>query len=103
MEKNRQPKPISGIIGKIFHSFGLTSNYNGWMVVEKWDKIVGKEIAQRAKAVRFDDETLFVVVEDDSWRQEISMKTDEILSSIQSQPYGRSVKQIRLIKLRKDI
>lgn len=103
MEKTTQPKAISGILGKILKSFGLTTNYYGWMVVEKWDDIVGKEIAQRAHAVRYEDQTLFVEVADDSWRQEISMKIDEILAAIHKQTYGRAVKQIRLIKMRKDI
>ena len=97
-----QPQPISGIIGKILSSFGLSNNYHGWMVVTKWQEIVGDELANRAKAVRYSDGTLFVTVEDDAWRQEISMKTDEIIDQIKSYPFGRVINDIRLIKNRKE-
>lgn len=93
-----KPQPISGIIGKIMSTFGISKTYHGWMVVEKWAEIVGSDIAQRSKAVRFEDGILVVAVIDDTWRQEISMKSDDIISQINSYPYGRSIKQIRLIK-----
>lgn len=96
--KKIKPQLISGVIGKIMSSFGLSKTYNGWMVVEKWSEIVGKELAQRSKAIRFEDGVLYVAVTDDAWRQEISMKSDEIISQINSYPFGRSIKQIRLIK-----
>ena len=102
-KNNTQPKPISGVIGKIIQSLGMTSSYNGWQVVSHWSEIVGSEIAGRAKAIRFDSGILFVAVNDDSWRQEISMKADEILEKIHSFSFGRSVKQIRLIKQGKEI
>ena len=92
------PQPISGVIGKIMSAFGISKTYHGWMVVEKWAEIVGSDIAHRSKAIRFEDGVLYVAVADDSWRQEISMKSDEIISQINSYPYGRSIKQIRLIK-----
>ncbi|HDL02183.1 MAG TPA: DUF721 domain-containing protein [candidate division Zixibacteria bacterium] len=96
--KKNKPQPISGVIGKIMSSFGISKTYHGWMVVEKWSEIVGKELAQRSKAIRFEDGILYVAVTDDAWRQEISMKSDEIISQIHSYPFGRSTKQIRLLK-----
>ncbi len=97
-QKNKKPQPISGVLGKVMSSLGLSKTYNGWMVVEKWPQIVGKELAKRSKAIRFENGILYVGVSDDSWRQEISMKSDEIISQIHSYPFGRSIKQIRLIK-----
>ncbi len=97
-QKKNRPQPISGVIGKIMSTFGISKTYYGWMVVEKWPDIVGKELAQRAKAIRYEKGVLFVAVTDDAWRQEISMKSDEIISQINSYPFGRSIKQIRLIK-----
>lgn len=97
-QKKKSPQPISSVIGKIMSSFGISKTYYGWMVVEKWPEIVGKELAKRSKAIRFEDGVLFVAITDDVWRQEISMKSDEIIAQIHSYPFGRSIKQIRLIK-----
>ncbi len=97
-KKKIRPQPISGVIGKMMSSLGISKTYNGWMVVEKWPEIVGKELAQRAKAIRFENGILFIAISDDAWRQEISMKSEELISQIHTYPFGRSIKQIRLIK-----
>jgi hypothetical protein len=94
----RHPKPISGVIGKVIASLGLSGSYNGWQVVNKWPEIVGNAIARKATAVRWEDGCLFVEVRDASWRQELAMKQDELLEKIHSLPYGRSVKEIRLVR-----
>jgi len=93
----RNVKPISGIIGKIFHSLGLSQNYNGWSVVNKWPEIVGKEINEHARAFEFNEGVLIVAVEDSSWRQQLSMQLEDILEKIHSYPFGRAVKSIRLV------
>lgn len=100
-DKNRlkSAKPISGILKKIISSFGLTRNYNGWMVVSNWDEIVGKEIAEHTRATKFDEGCLYVAVDDAAWRQQLSMSLESILTKIQSLPYGGSVKKIRLTNL----
>ena len=92
----KSAKPISGILDKVIKSFGLSRNYNGWLVVSNWDKIVGKEIADHARAVKYEDGCLFVSVEDSAWRQQLSMSLESLLKKIHSLPYGNAVKQIRL-------
>jgi predicted nucleic acid-binding Zn ribbon protein len=81
----------------VIGSLGLSKSYNGWLVVTRWPEIVGEQLAKRAKAVRFDDGILFVVVEDAAWRQNLSMEIDNIMTAIRSYPFGKAVKQVRLI------
>ncbi|NOY89334.1 MAG: DUF721 domain-containing protein [FCB group bacterium] len=97
----KAPKPISGVIAQVVQSLGLKKNYDGWMVVTNWADIVGSTVAKQAKAVNFEDGCLFVAVEDPAWRQELALKTEEILKKIHDFPYGKTVKQIRLIGGRK--
>ena len=81
---------------KVIRSLGLSRDYHGWKVVSKWPEIVGPIMAEQAHARRFRDGVLVVSVPDDSWRQELAMKTEEILRRIHALPFGRSVKKIRL-------
>ncbi|UCD63323.1 MAG: DUF721 domain-containing protein [Candidatus Zixiibacteriota bacterium] len=95
---SRQPGPLSGALGRVIKSAGLTDKYHGWMVVTQWAKIVGPDLARVARPERYDDGTLIVAVPDASWRQELSMKQDELLEKIRSHPYGKSITRIRLIQ-----
>ncbi len=100
---HRHPNQISGVMSKLLGSLGLTSRYNGWTVVSKWPEIVGKEIANQAKAIRYDDGTLYVAVPDAAWRQQLAMQIEPLLDKIRSFPWGRSIKEIRLVQGEKGI
>jgi len=94
----RNPQALSGLIPQLMRKLGLGKRYAGWMVVTRWQEIVGETMAERARAIAFDDGVLTVAVEDDSWRQELSMQLDTILKEIHSQSYGKAVKEIRLTR-----
>ena len=97
----RQPKHFSGVLSGLMRSLGLSGSYNGWLVVTNWPGIVGAAIAEKAEAVRYEDGLLYVAVRDASWRQELAMRQQELLDKIHSFPYGKSVKEIRLVQGRK--
>lgn len=97
----KPPNAISGTIGKLLGSLGLAKNFNGWTVVNKWPEIVGDDIAIRAKAIRYNEGTLYVGVQDAAWRQQLSMQVESLLEKIHTLPYGRSIKEIRLVHDRK--
>ena len=84
-------------MGRVISSLGLSNNYNGWLVVTRFEDIVGPAIASKARAVGYEDGCLFVAVQDAAWRQELAMRHDELLGKIHSRSFGRSVKQIRLV------
>jgi len=96
-KRGGQPKAMSGVLARVVKSLGISKSYNGWQVVNRWPEIVGQEIASRASAVRYEDGFIYVTVKDSAWRQELSMKKEELLEKIRSYPYGRTVKEIRLV------
>ncbi|MFZ5980060.1 MAG: DUF721 domain-containing protein [Candidatus Zixiibacteriota bacterium] len=94
----KYPVIISGVVESVIKSLGLTHKYNGWLTVNRWPEIVGEHIARISRAVRFEDGILYVAVPDASWRQNLAMEIDNILEKIRQYPYGRVVKQIRLVR-----
>ena len=96
--RNRRPTAISSVLSGVFSSLGLTEQYNGWQVVEHWPELVGEAIARVSTALKFEDGVLYVAVNDAAWRQELAMKQESLLDKIKSLPYGRAVKQIRLVR-----
>jgi len=92
----KSPQAISGVISKTMKSLGLARPYDGWQVVTHWAEIVGDEIAERARAVRYENGTLHVAVPDDVWRHQLSLQIESILKKVHAQPYGRAVQRIRL-------
>jgi predicted nucleic acid-binding Zn ribbon protein len=98
LPSNRNARPIAGIIDRVVHALGHSTAYGGWLAVAQWPEIVGPEIADVARAVRFSDGILIVAVPDPSWRQELSFRREEILGRIHRRPYGKVIKEVRLVR-----
>ena len=93
-----KPVALSGIMGKVIDSLGLTRNYYGWLIVSKWPEIVGEHYARKSRAFRFEDGVIHVAVEDASWRQMMSLDREKILNIIRREPHGRVVKELHLVR-----
>ena len=96
MTVNKEPSPLKGILGQILSSLGRKGEFDGWRMVELWPEIVGPEIARYARAVRFIEGSIIVVIEKDAWRQELEMQREHILRKIWSFPGGTAVRKIVL-------
>ena len=93
----KRAQPIAGILERVVRALGHSSEYGGWMAVSQWPEIVGPEIADVARAVKFSEGTLFVAVPDPSWRQELGFRREEILARIHRRPLGKVIKELRLV------
>jgi predicted nucleic acid-binding Zn ribbon protein len=92
----REPTRLGNLIEQVIGSLGLGDKYHGWRLVSRWPDIVGPEVARQARAVRFADGILTVVVEKDVWRQELEMQLESILDKIRTTAGGGAVKKIVL-------
>ena len=98
-----RPVEISSVIGSVVSSIGIKASYEGVKVIDAWPEIVGPDIAARATADRVADGVLYVCVEKDVWRQQLHMQREVILRKIHALPFGRSIKEIRLVGAKKGL
>jgi len=88
---------LGPLLNSILARMGLGHSLDGWRMVSLWPEIVGEKIAEVSKAIRYENDTLFVSVPDAVWRQELLLDIDRILQEIHSVPGGCSVKKIHFI------
>lgn len=99
-DRNSSPRTtvrLGSFIDKLLAGYGLQHNLGGWRAVLHWSEVVGENMAEHSRAVRFAEGTLYVSVNDPSWRQEMSLNSDRILQEIHKLPGGRAVKKIQFI------
>jgi predicted nucleic acid-binding Zn ribbon protein len=92
----REPMRLGTLIDQVIGSLGLSKKYHGWRIVGRWPDIVGPDISRHARATRFSDGILTVIVEKDVWRQELEMQLESLLEKVRSAPGGRVVEKIVL-------
>ena len=62
---------------------------------ERWDIILGKEIAMHSGPVSIKDGKLLVAVDSSPWLQHLTMKKKDILGKLHKDSLYESVKEIR--------
>lgn len=76
------PARIGGLIGALFEKWGIAEKVERAAVAQRWEEMVGPEIAARTGEVRVDGRVLVVEVESASWMQNLNMMRHQILRKI---------------------
>lgn len=87
------PERIGRIIPRVLRTMDIDGTLKNWQVVEKWEAIVGVNIARHARAVSVDAENLFIAVDNPVWQAQLFLMKSDILKKIQQ--YDVKIKDIR--------
>ena len=89
----RFPERINTIIPRVLSGLGINQTMKNWQILEKWAKIVGKRIAEHAKAISVDAENLFVEVDNPVWQSQLFLMKAKIIKKIKE--YDANIKDIK--------
>jgi len=92
-----QPQEIGKIISKILKNSGIEKGMKERQAVLIWERVVGKEIALHAKAVKAEDSNLMVRVTNPVWRSEILLMKGRILEELNRSLEGEVIKNIIVV------
>ena len=81
----KQAEAVGSLLKKLLGDKGLDARlprYQAWLV---WDKVVGEQIARRARPLRIRDRVLEVRVDHPVWMQQLQMLKPQILKKLHAQ------------------
>ncbi len=85
MSKPNRSRSIDGVgavIGKLFQQRGMEDKMRRYRAWKLWDKVVGPQIAARARPSRMRDNTLEVWVDHAVWMQQLQLMKPKILARL---------------------
>jgi len=88
-------KTLGDALDELVENLGIRQKLREQDIFEFWDKAVGERIAQVARPTRISKGTLFVSVQSGAWRNELSMRREEILSRLNEIVNEEIVKDIK--------
>ena len=96
--KDREMHPISAGLGKVKAKL-LASLPSEEAPLVAWQWVCGQRVAENARAVRYADEVLTVIVPDDGWRRELTGMAASYIGRLnQLLPQALKVKRISFEK-----
>jgi hypothetical protein len=94
----KQAEKVGSLLKKVFGERGMDerlSRYQAWLI---WDKVVGEQIASRARPLRFRKGVLEVQVDHPVWMQQLQMLKPQILDKLNRQLPNAEITDIYLRK-----
>jgi predicted nucleic acid-binding Zn ribbon protein len=93
--KQGKPVVVGDALRKLTGSLGITTRLSEYDVLTGWDRIVGEQIARVSTAERIEHGILYVGVRSAAWRNELTMRRQEILERIHRTTGRKVVREIR--------
>jgi hypothetical protein len=94
----KQAEQVGKLLKQVLGDKGMDdrlSRYQAWLI---WDKVVGEQIAQRARPLRFRQGVLEVQVDHPVWMQQLQMLKPKILEKLNQQLPNADITDIYLRK-----
>lgn len=93
--KSSQIKDVGASLQQLFGDLGIRNKIAEYDAVLQWESLVGEHIAKAATAVKIVKGVLFVQVRSSAWRNELSLRKQEIIGTLNTALGGEIVKDIR--------
>ena len=94
----KKAERVGPLLKKVLGERGMDdrlNRYQAWLI---WDQVVGKQIAERARPLRFRQGTLEVQVDHPVWMQQLQMMKTQILQKLNQQLPNANITDLFLRK-----
>jgi predicted nucleic acid-binding Zn ribbon protein len=82
-------------MGELIRELGIGKTLSEYGIITRWSEVVGEKIAAVTRPERFERGILFVAVSSAPWRNELTLRRQEIIDKINTGAGGSVVKDIR--------
>jgi predicted nucleic acid-binding Zn ribbon protein len=82
MSDDSHGMPLKGMIERFLKAYGLTEKMEEMNIINNWEEIVGKAIANRTKSVRIHEKVLYIDLTSSVMRDELQAAKSVILQKV---------------------
>jgi predicted nucleic acid-binding Zn ribbon protein len=88
-------KHVRDAILAFFKAAGLRERFEENLAIAFWDMCVGKEIARHTEPLKVSQGIIFVKVDNDVWRNELTYFKHEIIEKLNQKLGKKAIKEIK--------
>jgi len=80
----REPRPLGALVGAVLDDLGLDRAAAVLRIAERWEQVVGSEVARHCQPTALRGRVLEVTVDTSVWCQQLTLRRREILAGLES-------------------
>ena len=81
-DRRSQPEPLGALVPRVLKDLGLEESARALRVAERWEAVVGVEVARHSRPTGIRGGVLEVTVDSSVWCQQLQMRQPELLASL---------------------
>ncbi len=81
-DRRSQPEPLGALVPRVLKDLGLEESARALRVAERWEAVVGEEVARHSRPTGIRGGVLEVTVDSSVWCQQLQMRRPELLASL---------------------
>lgn len=93
----RDLEPVQTAMWKALTKLGVAQPLRERQVLIRWEQIVGTQIANAARPLRWDNQMLWIAVKSHTWAQELQLQAEEILSRLNEEAGKKIFTSLRFV------
>ncbi|GIV07561.1 MAG: hypothetical protein KatS3mg017_0763 [Fimbriimonadales bacterium] len=91
----RELQSVGDALQRLMRQLGLEHQFRTYDALAHWSDIVGKQVAQVARPLRLDADTLWIAVKSHAWAQELNFQKGTILKRLNERVGEERFKELR--------
>lgn len=91
----KEAKPLNQLIFQFLQNLGIKAKIEENYALVYWDTVVGKEISEHTEPFKISNGTIFVKVNDTTWRNELQYFKNEIIEKLNNKIGKKVVNDIK--------
>jgi len=80
--KRGRPRAVGGVVGQVLSELGLEAAASAYRLAQRWEAIVGPEVAARCRPLGMRGQVLEAEVDSSVWAQQLQLRRPEILAAL---------------------
>lgn len=95
--ENKGFQNIHHVLHKVLKKYSLENKVKKEQLFNNWDKIVGKELAEKCIPIKMENSILFLKAKNSVWRNELKLRQKDFLNIIYKNTGNKLVKNIKFL------
>ena len=81
-DRRSQPERLGALVPRVLRDLGLQESARALRLAERWETLVGAEVARHSRPTGMRAGVLEVTVDSSAWCQQLQMRRPELLASL---------------------
>ena len=97
LHMHKKFKDISQVLNTVLANYNLETKVKKEQLFENWQNILGKDLADKCKPIKIEENILYLEAKNSVWRNELKLRERDLLNLVHKKIEKKIISKIRFL------